>query len=171
MIIDIYAENANAYRHADGTRVPLARNGKTPTLFYDDFCAMEEAIGDGGQIRSFEWVFSPRGDDDRPRPLFDRTTGEVDPAVAKAWARYDISRILHENWKTLGPKLAGKIHVYMGDMDTFYLTRATELLKERMDAMNTDAVIEIMPGDHSSILQGTLRQRIANDMNATIQAR
>lgn len=167
--IDIYAEGANAYRQPDGTRIAVARNRRgKPQLFMDDFCAMEESIGDGGQIRSFEWVFSPRGEDGRPRPLFDRTTGAIDPEVAEAWKAYDIARILKENWGTLGPKLEGRIHVYMGDADTFYLDGATRLLKTQMAEIDSDAVVTIIPGDHSSILFGNLRNTILTDMAATL---
>ncbi len=170
-MIDIYAEEANAYRAPDGSRTAVARGRDgQPALYMDDFCAMEEAIGDGGQIRSFEWVFSPRGLDGRPRPLFDRTNGEIDPEVAEAWKAYDIARVLKENWKTLGPKLKGKIHVYMGEQDTFYLDEATRRLREQMKELDSDAVIEMMPGDHSSILFGDLRQRIIDDMSQTVNA-
>ena len=167
--IDIYAKDANAYRMPDGSRTPLARGRRgKPRIYCDDFCAMEEAIGDGGQIRSFEWVFSPRDEDGRPRPLFDRATGVVDPAVARAWRDYDISLVMQENWETLEPKLAGKIHIYMGDADTFYLDDAVRLLKARLQELGSDAVVEIMPGDHSSILFGTLRNQILADMLATV---
>jgi hypothetical protein len=53
----------------------------------------------GGQLESFEALFSPRGEDGRPMPLFDRDTGAIDPFVQKAWERYDISRLMVANWK------------------------------------------------------------------------
>ena len=90
---------------------------------------MEDVIGDGGQLHSFEAVFSPLGPDGRPRPLWDRATGAVDPEVARAWQTYDIRLVLERNWPTLGPKLKGKLHVVIGDLDTFYLEGAVALLK------------------------------------------
>ena len=57
---------------------------------------------------SFNAVFSPKGDDGQPMKLFDFDTGRIDPAVQKAWEKYDISRLLRTNWKTLGPKLKGQ---------------------------------------------------------------
>ena len=170
-MMDIYADDANAYRSPDGTRMGVARGrGGKPSLFMEDFCAMEEAIGDGGQIRSFEWVFSPRGEDDRPRPLFNRMTGDIDPEVVAAWKKYDIARILKEHWNVLGPKLKGKIHVYMGEQDTFFLDEAARRLRKQMAELDSDAVIELMPGDHSSIMFGTLRDRIMKEMNETVNA-
>ena len=85
---------------------------------------MEETLGDGGQIRSFEWVFSPTDGNGRPKPLFDRRTGMIDSEVAEAWRNYDMSLILLDRWDELAPSLAGKIHVYMGNEDTFYLDKA-----------------------------------------------
>ena len=167
--VDIYQEDGNAYQQMDGSRSAVGRGqDDKPSIYLDDFCQMEEAIGDGGQIRSFEWVFSPRGEDGRPRPLFDRRTGKIDPEVAKAWEAYDISLILTRNWETLGPKLKGKVKVYMGNSDTFYLDAAARLMKERLAALDADEMIVMMPGDHSSILFGPLRGQIMKDMKAKL---
>jgi len=67
-------------------------------------------------------VFSPRGDDGRPLPLFDRATGAVDPYVARYWIEnYDIAHRLRRDWDAIGPALTGKIHLIVGTADTFYL--------------------------------------------------
>ena len=122
-------------------------------------------MGRGGQLFSFEAVFSPRGKDGKPMPLWDRTTGVIDRDVAKAWERYDIRLVLKRNWKTLGPKLAGKIHVYMGGEDTFYLEGATRLLGESLKDLGSDAVVEIFPGrNHGNLIDADLRQRMAKEM-------
>ena len=114
-------------------------------------------MGHGGQLASFEAVFSPRGRDGKPRPLWDRTTGKIDREVANHWKKYDIRLILERNWKTIGPKLAGKVHVYMGGDDTFYLEGATVLLKESLAKLGSDAVVEIFPGkDHGSVIDKAL---------------
>jgi hypothetical protein len=66
------------------------------------FARLETVLGPyGGQLASFEWVFSPRGADGHPMPMFDRTTGEVDPLVVQAWQKYDIARILTANCPNL----------------------------------------------------------------------
>ena len=167
--IDIYETDGNAYEQKDGERTAVGRGpDNTPTIYLDDFCLMEEAIGDGGQIRSFEWVFSPRGEDGRPLPLFDRKTGKIDPEVAKAWEAYDISLILSRNWETLGPKLKDKVNIYMGNSDTFYLEGAARLLKERLEECDADDMVTMMPGDHSSILFGLLRGQIMKDMQSRL---
>lgn len=145
--IDVYAKDANMFKDAQGERRPIARNpsGK-PLLYYDDFVRQETVMGPGGQIGSFEAVFSPRGDDGKPKPLFDRTTGAIDPAVAKAWEKYDIRLKLEREWPSIGPKLKGKIHVYAGEKDMYLLDGAAVLLKESLANLGSDAEVTIVPG-------------------------
>lgn len=167
--IDLYARDANVFRDAAGARRPLARRGTRPMIWYDDFSKMEDVIGDGGQLHSFEAVFSPRGPDGRPRPLWDRATGAVDPITARAWEPYDVRLVLERNWKDLGPKLRGKLHVVTGGLDTFYLEGAVKLLKESLQALGSDAVVEIVPGrDHGTVLDAELLARFDREMNAAV---
>jgi hypothetical protein len=71
------------------------------------------------------------GPDGYPRPIWDKATGEIDPAVAQYWKEhYDLTYILRRDWKTLGPKLKGKLHLYVGDMDNYYLNNAVYLAEE-----------------------------------------
>jgi len=86
--------------------------------------------------------------------LFDRATGKIDPAVARAWERYDISLTLRRSWKTLGPKLRGKIHVYCGLKDTYRLEGAVRLLKEDLKELGSDAEVILVEGrDHGNLGQ------------------
>jgi hypothetical protein len=100
---------------------------------------MEEGMGHGGQLASFEAVFSERDGNGWPKRLWDRKTGAIDPEVARSWEKYDISLVLERNWKVLGPKLAGKLHVYTGEQDTFYLEGSTRLLREQLVRLKSDA--------------------------------
>lgn len=163
--VDIYDPKQNLFNDAKGEPRPLARSAGKILVRYKPFSDMEVVMGRGGQLQSFEAVFSPRGKDGRPMPLWDRNTGVIDLKVAKTWERYDIRLILERNWKTLGPKLAGKIHVYMGAEDTFYLEGATRFLQESQKKLGGDAVIEIFPGkDHGNLLDAAMRKRIASEM-------
>lgn len=165
--IDLYAAGANMYQDEKGARRPLARQGERIMIWYEDFAKMEMPYGEGGQLRSFEWVFSPRGEDGRPLPLYDRDSGKVVASTADAWKKYDIRLNLEENWPTLGPKLKGKIHIHMGELDTFYLEGATRQLKESLAKLDppSDAVIEIVPDrDHGSIASPQLRKRIDQEL-------
>jgi S-formylglutathione hydrolase FrmB len=88
----------------------------------------------GEQLDTWQAVFSSVGEDGYPKPVFNKRTGVIDHEVAKSWKEhYDLSAIMQRDWKTLGPKLAGKLHLYVGDADTFYLDRAVHLLKDFMD--------------------------------------
>ncbi len=169
--VNIYAANANLFFDAQNQLRPLAHNGDVILQHFKPFSDMEEVMGHGGQLRSFEAVFSPKGADGQPLKLWDRKTGKIDSTVAKAWERYDIRLTLDQNWAKLGPKLAGKIHVYTGGQDTFYLEGATLLLKQALAQRGSDAVVEIFPGkDHNTLLtKGTLRERIAEEMARQFQ--
>lgn len=170
--IDVYAAGENMYVDESGARRPLARRNGEVLLWYDEFCQMEDALGPGGQLHSFEAVFGPRGADGRPVLLWDRTTGEIDTQVAATWERYDIRRILAKNWRTLGPRLAGKLHLFMGTEDTFYLEGATRNLKEELARLGRDAVVELVPGaDHFTLMTPALRKRIEEEMAAAYRER
>ncbi len=162
--LDIY-KDANFFKLADGSSRPVARMGKRAMVFNEPFSKMEEVLGDGGQLASFEFVFSPLDDRGRPKRLWDRVTGAVDHETARAWEKYDIRLVLEKNWPALGPKLKGKIHVVMGDMDTFYLEGATKLLKASLERLGSDASVELVPGkDHGSVLTPELAARIDREM-------
>jgi S-formylglutathione hydrolase FrmB len=169
-LIDIYAKGANAFKDADGRPRPLARSNGKQLLFFKPFSEMEEFMTRGGQLGSFEAVFSPRGADGKPQPLWNRRTGAIDAKVAKEWEKYDIRLVLERNWKTLGPKLAGKIHVYMGDEDTFYLDGPARLLKASLAKLKSDAVVELFPKKHhSNLVDAKMRKRMNEEMAAAIR--
>jgi pimeloyl-ACP methyl ester carboxylesterase len=169
--INLYAAGENMFRDRAGKRRPIARMGAMPMLYYDRFCRMDDVIGWGGQLGSFEAVFSPLDKGGQPRKLWDRSSGAIDPAVAKAWEAYDIRLVLERNWPVLGPKLKGKLHVITGEMDTFYLEGAVKLLKESLAKLGSDATIEIVPDrDHSTLVDPELAQRIDGEMNAAVRS-
>lgn len=92
----------------------------------------------GQQWDIWEAVFSPVGDDGYPKRIWDKTTGVIDKDVAAYWREhYDLSYIIQRDWATLGRKLEGKIHIYVGDMDNYYLNDAVyyteEVLKSTKD--------------------------------------
>lgn len=146
--INLYAPDANVYRKPDGGTWPLVRNAGKVTATFEQFAKLERVLGpNGGQMASFEWVFSPRGADGRPVPLFDRDTGDVDPEVLAFWRdHYDIAHKLKAQWRTLKPDLDGKIHVIVGDADTFYLDGAAHQLKAVLDGLGATTQVRFIPG-------------------------
>ncbi|MDI6850082.1 MAG: hypothetical protein QME69_09860 [Candidatus Saccharicenans sp.] len=137
-IVNIY-EHKNAY-YAESRWKRTPRPGRRNYLG-EVSCTMEEtnhrelALGtrtrSGDQYDIWEAVFSPVGPDGYPRRIWDKLTGEIDPETAAYWREhYDLRYILERDWKTLGPKLKGKIHIYCGDMDNYYLNNAVYLMEE-----------------------------------------
>jgi hypothetical protein len=86
----------------------------------------------GGQWDIWEAVYSPVGPDGYPKRIWDKQTGVIDHNVAKYWQeRYDLSYILRRDWsRGLGKKLQGKIHIYVGEADNYYLNNAVYLVEE-----------------------------------------
>jgi hypothetical protein len=96
----------------------------------------------GGTWDIYNAVYSPVGEDGYPKPIWDKMTGKIDHAVAQYWKEnYDLRYIMERDWKTLGPKLKGKIHIYVGDMDNWYLNNAVYLTEAFLKS-TTDPVYE-----------------------------
>ncbi len=92
----------------------------------------------GDQFDIWQAVYSPQGQDGYPKPIFDKLTGEIDKSVAEYWKEnYDLRYILERDWKTLGPKLEGKLHIFCGDMDNYYLNNAVYLIEDFLKKTNT----------------------------------
>lgn len=131
---------------------PLSRDAAGQvTLTMRQMNRLEAVLGShvrsGQQIAAWDAAYGPVGGDGYPRPLWDRLTGKIDKDVA-AYMRdhgYDLSCNIRTHWSTLGPDLAGKIHVYVGDMDNYYLNLAVYLLEDTMkglDQPRADATFE-----------------------------
>ncbi|MGB6640281.1 MAG: hypothetical protein WBG67_05865 [Thermoanaerobaculia bacterium] len=140
--VNIY-EDANAY-YAEGSFRRLPRPGHRNWLGHvdatvEDFNHMELALGthsrSGDQFDIWEAVYSPVGDDGYPKPIWNKLTGAIDPEVANYWREnYDLRYILERDWATLGPKLEGKINIYCGDMDNYYLNNAVYLMEDFLES-------------------------------------
>ena len=123
-------------------------------------------------------MFSPLNDDGYPKPIWDKMTGEIDHEVAAYWREnYDLRYILERDWKTLGPKLKGKIHIYVGDMDNFYLNNAVYLMEDFLESTTDpyyggeidygDRFEHCWSGDHdnpNSLSRLTINLRVAPKM-------
>ena len=85
----------------------------------------------GDQWDIWQAVYSPVGADGYPKPIWDKVTGQIDRSVAEYWREhYDLGHILKRDWPKIGKKLQGKIHIYCGDMDNYYLNNAVYLVEE-----------------------------------------
>ena len=81
----------------------------------------------------WEAVFGPRGSDGYPQRVWCKDPnsqiceyGEINASVVSYWREhYDMTERLRSGWAAgLGDKLNGKLHVYVGGSDTFFLTNA-----------------------------------------------
>jgi hypothetical protein len=89
----------------------------------------------GQQWDIWQATYSPMGEDGYPKPIFDKRTGEIDHEVAEFWREnYDLRYIMERDWRTLGPKLEGKVHIYCGDMDNYYLNNAVYLTEDFLES-------------------------------------
>lgn len=136
-LINIYKDK-NAFTNEYQNQRPVARNTSgEPMMMLKDFIQYENVLGrsdsyvtSGGQFSAHTALYSPKGDDGLPAPLFDPVSGEIDIQVAEHWKKYDLLLHTKENWAELGPKIEGKIYIWMGDMDNFYLNMATRSFDE-----------------------------------------
>lgn len=145
--IDLYAPHANAYRKPDGTLYPIVREKGKVLATFEQMTRMEEVLGPyGGQIASFDWVFSPRDQSGAPEQMFDRVTGDVHPQVVAYWREhYDLAHIAETHWAERGPALKGRIHLYVGTADTFYLDGAAHKLDAVLTKLGGDAHFTYLP--------------------------
>jgi hypothetical protein len=95
----------------------------------------ELALGDHGrsgeQWDIWQAVYSPEGKDGYPQPIFDKATGVIDHQTASYWHdHFDLDAILARDWKTLGPELRGKLHIYVGSDDTYMLNDAVYRMED-----------------------------------------
>ena len=137
--VDLYAANANMYRRLDGSAIPLIRDKGKVVVNMEQLARLEEVLGPyGGQLASFDWVFSPKGANGAPEPMFDRETGQVHPDVVAYWRdHYDLAHIVESTWADRGADLKGRIHLIVGTADTFYLdgsARKFEAVLKRLGA-------------------------------------
>ena len=156
--LDLYRDKNAYYLESPWKRTP--RPGKRDYLGHvkctvEDMNHLELALGSrsrsGGQWDIWEAVYSPCGPDGYPARIFDKVTGQIDSTVAMHWREnYDLLHILKRDWAKLGPKLRGKIHLYCGDMDNYYLNNAVYLMEDFLKTTkNPTADSEVAYGDRA----------------------
>ena len=140
--IDLY-DDANAF-YLTGAHKRVAQPAMRDYLGHtfittEEINAYERALGDHGrsgeQFDIWQAVYGPVGDDGYPKPIFDKVTGQIDHSVADYWRQhYDLEAILERDWARLGPQLEGKIHIYVGSDDTYFLNDAVYRMQDFLDS-------------------------------------
>jgi hypothetical protein len=145
MTADLYKQDNMFYLQGTNKQVeqPAMRDYLGHTLIsVRDNVQYEAALGDHGrsgeQFDIWQAVYSPVGPDGYPKPIFDKTTGVIDHKTAEYWREhYDLNAILQRDWETLGPKLRGKLHLYVGSDDTYFLNDAVYLMEDFLKTTGT----------------------------------
>ena len=140
--IDIYKDKNAFWVDSDWKMVPRPSTRQPDDMLIStmqDDARWEATLGSHGrsteQLDIWQAVFSPIGPDGYPKPIFDKRTGVIDHEVAQYWKEhYDLRYIMERDWKTLGPKLVGKLHIKVGTRDTYYLDRAVRLLETFLES-------------------------------------
>jgi hypothetical protein len=140
--IDLYDDKNAFYLEGAHKRVaqPSMRDYLGHTFITtEEINGYELALGDHGrsgeQFDIWQAVYGPVGADGYPQPIFDKVTGDIDHSVAEYWRKnYDLEAILERDWAKLGPELAGKIHIYVGSDDTYFLNDAVYRMQDFLDS-------------------------------------
>ena len=154
-LTNIYKDE-NVFVNEFGMDRPVMRDlSGEPLIGMKEFIRYENVLGasgtylnSGGQFSAHTALYSPKGENGLPKPLFDPETGVIDREVAEHWKKYDFKLYAKENWTELGPEIQGKIYVWMGDMDQFYLNPATRAFADFLETTEnpkSDAEIVFSP--------------------------
>ena len=175
--INLY-EDPNAFtRRGDFGSVPIPADRKPDGSILantgDEF-AFEHVLGTHGRSTE-QWdiwqaVFSPQGPDGYPVDVLDPITGQINKDVVKYWQQHwDLAAVLHRDWSTLGPRVEGKLHIPVGDGDTYFLNNAVHLLDNQLKLTRnprSDAEFQYGPGQPHCYTGGpaeyTMQQNSAN---------
>ena len=140
-VVDIYNDENAYYKEGSFKKIlrPGIRDGKghikTQLI---DMNRREYILGDnsrsGDQWDIWQAVYSPSGENGYPKPIWDKLSGEIDRDVAKYWMEnYDLRYVMERDWDKIGNDLKGKINIYCGDMDNYYLNNAVVLTEDFLE--------------------------------------
>jgi hypothetical protein len=176
-LINIYADK-NAYVNRHGFEKPSARdvNGDVRFTIRHE-CQMENVMGagdswtmSGQQWGAWNATYGPRGADGRPKALWNPKTGEIDKTVVEHWKRYDLRLLLEEKWQTLAPKLKGKIHLWVGEADDYFLNNAVHMLDAFLSKASPAAEAKIFYGaGKGHCWLGLTQRQMIDEMAAAIE--
>ena len=135
-----YIEGPHMRVEQPGMRDYLGRTLATTRAINQYELALGSHARSGEQFDIWQAVYGPVGKDGYPQPIFDKETGVIDPATAEYWKQhFDLSAILKKDWSVLGPKLEGKLHVYVGSADTYFLNDGVYYLEDVLKDLKNPA--------------------------------
>ncbi len=149
-LVDIYDDPSAFYSDYPENllAIPSFRDEVTGETYFtaEQENRWELALGTHGRSGLGQWdiwqaAFGPQGRDGYPAAIWDKKTGVIDHAVARAWRAKDLDLYLQRRWGTLGPLLAGRMFFWCGTMDNFFLDNPTRIF-EAQTATLTDPVAD-----------------------------
>ena len=176
--VDIYSGDS-AYIDAQGNELPSARNRDGTVRFTMRYEVQMEnvlGLGDSWTMSGRQWgawnaAYGPRGENGRPVPLWDPATGLIDRSVMQYWEQYDLRLLLDRNWDDLAPKLRGKLNIWVGEVDDYYLNNAVHLLDEFLQTRpSIDARIAYGP-ERGHCWTGISQTEMMEEIGARTKAR
>ncbi|HEY0898459.1 MAG TPA: alpha/beta hydrolase-fold protein [Sphingobacteriaceae bacterium] len=168
--VNLY-QDKNFYVDGKGREREFYKVGGKYLSTIRSFVREELFHGDGGQQQSFEAEFGRFAADGKPRMLFNRTTGAINREVVELWKDYDLGAFLLKNWKRLENDLKGKIHLYAGSEDNFYLNESLLAFRNKVLSLNAELVAEEIPGaDHFSLWSPEFINRVHQEMDRKISS-
>jgi len=164
----IYERNGNFLYNSDGSKKAHSRKNGSINVYSKTYCDMEQVLGIGGQLGSYESVFSRRGSDGKPEKLFDRVTGKIDSTVAEYWKKYDLNLIIKNHSETHRSHYSGKLHIFVSKADDYYLDLAVSSLKKSLEPLEFDADITILNSGGHSVWNDEIRATIYSEIDDII---
>jgi len=174
---DIYNDKNFFYNQFGYENPAMRTQWDSPLISIKDWVKFENVLGcSGTYIDSPQWfgimtsLFGAKGVNGKPIPFFDRETGIIDTAAVGSWSRYDLLNYTIDNWEQLGPKLMGKIYIWIGTQDAVYSNNAVYAYQwylSRTENPKSDAIIEFTPnaGHCSHYSQRRVIEQIVERLN------
>jgi S-formylglutathione hydrolase FrmB len=175
-LVDIYSED-NVYVNKYQFERPSMRDTSGEVRFtLRHECQIENVMGlgnlwtrSGKDWCAWNAVFGPRGSDGLPIPLWEPKSGKIDKNVLDHWKKYDLRLVLEQNWQALAPRLRGKIHIWVGDADNYFLNNAVYLLEAFLKKANPPYEGKIEFAARQGHTTGWSEKRIMKEMAAAFE--
>ncbi|KAI0436697.1 Alpha/Beta hydrolase protein [Xylaria telfairii] len=151
--------NKNAYQYANGSKIGSIRTFNNNTEVVLATVAQEnhwELVFGTSSRSSLQWdvwnaVFGAQGLNGYPLEPWDKVTGEIYPEAVEYWKGMDLSNYVASNWdnaKNLGEVLRGRIYIYVGTHDNYYLNQGVAAFEKQVNGLGGPnwANVTITPG-------------------------
>lgn len=166
--VDLYHDE-NVFRNdSGGSRYAYRTPGREvdqmiPSMTVQQMVQMERALDptgrSGGLWQTLTAIYSPvDAQTGRTKPPIQPLTGAKLDA-ADHWAAYDVAKLVQEQWETYGAIALNRLHIFCGELDSYYFDRAThrfaELLqrKRTADAPAAGSIVFTEGATHENLLR------------------